>query len=224
MILDVTFEDQTEVFDTSFKEHSQPTPTKFNETSQLLNSKLSENTELFDFELDENVKYFVSDFGEIYRVGTEDDTPMYLLVTEDGQEIPAVMVEELTMFDATPNDIRIGKTAATNEGVTIGEKVIPTYHTHEGTKIVTPGKQFLIGGEHYNYTKLQAMVCSYNTNLSNSVATEKVAINNKIYNVLSIESIAAITTEDAIQRINFGIVNETAKPQILRYIDYKEIE
>lgn len=228
MILDVTFEDQSEVFDTSFKEHSKPTPTDFNETSQSLNSKLSENTELFDFELDEKVKYFVSDFGEIYRVGTEDDTPLYVLVTEDGQEIPAVMVEEEVNFDATANDIRIGKVAATNEGVTIGEKVIPSYNTYTGARLVTKNSSFKIPNmdsriDYYDYTKLQSIICLFNTNVSKSVSAEKVSIDDNLYDVRSSEPISTIVKNHDTKSIDFGIVNDLGTHCVIRYFTYKEI-
>ena len=44
----------------------------------------------------------------------------YILRTEDGQEIPAVLTEELVDLTATADDIRKGKIAVTNEGITIG--------------------------------------------------------------------------------------------------------
>ena len=44
----------------------------------------------------------------------------FLLVDENGNEVPAVVVESLTVFDATPEDLKRGKVAASNDGVIIG--------------------------------------------------------------------------------------------------------
>ena len=54
-----------------------------------------------------------------------DDTQAYILVDESGKESPAVLVDKETVFDATANDIREGKTAATEAGVTVGTLVVP---------------------------------------------------------------------------------------------------
>ena len=44
----------------------------------------------------------------------------FLLVDENGNEVPAVVVESITVFDATPEDLKRGKVAASNDGVIIG--------------------------------------------------------------------------------------------------------
>ena len=47
----------------------------------------------------------------------------FVLVDEDGNETVGVVVDELTLFDATAEDIKIGKTAATDSGVITGTHV-----------------------------------------------------------------------------------------------------
>lgn len=150
----------------------------------------------------------------------------FILETEDGKEIPAVLTSQEVVFDATKNDIRIGKTAATGDGVTVGEKVIPSYHTNEGYKVIRPGSKFTIplrSMKLYEYTKLQAIICPYNQSLSESVSAEKVAINDNVYEVNSDVSISVIYTDDSNQSIDLGITNNTDKPYILRFFTYKEI-
>ena len=44
----------------------------------------------------------------------------FILVDEDGNEIVGTVVEEITMFDATAEDIKIGKVAATDSGIVVG--------------------------------------------------------------------------------------------------------
>lgn len=152
----------------------------------------------------------------------------YILETEDGQEIPAVLTSQEVVFTATPNDIREGKVAATGSGVVIGEKVIPSYHTCQGSKVVLPGETLsitnLTANNNYDYTKLQVIVCLYNTTLSDSVAAEVVAIDDGVFNVRSIDSISNVTKDHKNKSIELGITNNFEVPCVIRYFTYKEIE
>ena len=47
----------------------------------------------------------------------------FVLVDEDGNEIVGTLVDEITIFDATAEDIKIGKTAATDSGIVTGTHV-----------------------------------------------------------------------------------------------------
>ena len=148
----------------------------------------------------------------------------YILVDEKGNEYPATFVDNETEFDATANDIRLGKVAATGVGVVTGEKDIPAYHTTEGIAEVSSGEtiEILMFSDKCNYTKLQALICAFNTTLNDSVATEKVAFNNKVYAVNSTESIADITVDTIMQSISFGITNDSENPIVVRFMTYKE--
>lgn len=162
------------------------------------------------------------------RLGLEVPPSTYILVGEDGTEYPAALVEEEVELTATSNDIRIGTTAITDTGVTYGEKVIPAYHTNEGIQIIPAGSRFVITSlkdlNLYDFTKLQAIICDYNTSLSDSVAALKVSINEKVYEVLDTVSIADVTRNDDEQIIDLGITNDSDTLKILRFITYKEIE
>lgn len=150
------------------------------------------------------------------------ETGTYILVDEAGTEIPAVFVESKQTFTATPNDIRIGMTAVTDSGVTVGEKEIPAYNTYQGYRVIPAGSAVKHHTKKYQYTKLQALICSYNTSLSDSTSTEKVAIDGKVYAVKSSIPIAQITTNAEDGAIEFGVSNDTTVPQILWYFYYKE--
>lgn len=147
----------------------------------------------------------------------------YILEDDFGNEIVGVLVDEETIFDARANDIRLGKVAVTDEGVTEGTKVIPSYHTTEGFKVITPGSMIKLQSSNFEYTKLQALLCLFNTDVTDSVATEKVAINDCVYNVGSTDSLANIVKDTSEEAINFGVTNNSDKTQILRYFYYKEI-
>lgn len=47
----------------------------------------------------------------------------FILVDENNNEITGVLVDELTVFDATAEDIALGKTAATDSGIVIGTHI-----------------------------------------------------------------------------------------------------
>lgn len=152
----------------------------------------------------------------------------FILETEDGKQIPAVLTNREVVFDATKNDIRMGKTAATGEGVTVGEKVIPAYQTWQGFKVVRPGEMMLISNlitdNSYDYTKMQAIICLFNTTLPDSVATEITTIDDKVYNVRSTDAISNVTKNHENKTIELGITNNFDVPCIIRYFTYKEID
>lgn len=152
------------------------------------------------------------------------DAYTYIIVDENGNEVPAVLTEEEVALTATAaHDIRIGTTAVTDEGVVTGEKEIPSYHTSSGYKMITNGSKFVLPMNNYNYTKLQAIICPYNTSITKSVIAEKVAIDSKVYPVLSDVSEADIVKDNSGSRIDFGITNNSGSTYVIRYFSYKEI-
>lgn len=157
--------------------------------------------------------------------GTTPDSEgdVFILVDEAGNEATAVYVEEATVFDATANDIRSGKTAATESGVTLGTKDIPAYHLVEGYTAVPNGEAFKFSaGSKYDYTSLQAILCPFSGSMANSVAADKVVIGDKVYAVNSTEPIATVTKDSETQTIDLGISNDSGSPYVLRYFGYKE--
>ena len=157
------------------------------------------------------------------EVDSGDDVNTYILVDENGYEVPAVLVDEPVTLTATPNDIRIGTTAVTEEGVVTGEKEIPAYHTTAGFKVIPNGSAFVLPLPHYDYTKLQAIICLFNTSLTDSVAAERVAIEDNVYPVQSTVPEAQIVIDNDNKRIDFGITNTSGKMCLIRYFTYKEI-
>jgi hypothetical protein len=148
----------------------------------------------------------------------------FILVDEDGNEITGVCVDNPVVFTAGDNDVREGMVYASDSGVSTGSKFIPPYYVSEGAVVITPGKAFKISSlNYYDYTKLQAMICAFNTSLSDSVATEKVAINGNIYATNSTETVSVITEDSENSAIDFGITNDSGKIRIIRFFTYKEV-
>lgn len=149
----------------------------------------------------------------------------YLLVDESGKEVLAVLVDEDVNLTATEDDIREGTTAVTGTGVTTGIKVIPSYHTTEGVKVIRAGESYeiIFDDELYDFTKLQAIICPYADGLASSVAAEKVVIEEGVYPVNSTELLATVSRDAKTKSINLGIVNNSDSMYLLRFFTYKEI-
>lgn len=150
----------------------------------------------------------------------------FLLETEDGTQLVGVTVGEETVFTATDNDVRENLVYAGDKGLSIGKKFIPSYYTIEGSRVVTSGSKFeitkLSNSDIYDYTKLQAIICEFNTDMNNSTAAVKVSINDSVYETQSTVSISTVTKNIIDKSIDLGIANDTDKPKILRYFMYKE--
>lgn len=149
----------------------------------------------------------------------------FILVDKDGNEYPAVYVDSDTVITATPNDIRKGVTAITAEGVIEGEKVIPSYVTSEGRKLVPNGSKFVLSlpdGLH-DYTKLQAIFCPFNQTLSDSVAAKFVAIDGCVYLADSTAIKTTIALNHEISAVDFGFENDSGVQYVIRYFSYKEV-
>ena len=152
---------------------------------------------------------------------------VFQLELEDGTVLEGVVAEEAPDITATANDVRKGKTVITSDGLIEGEKIIPSYHTTEESRYVPDGSAFIIpmsGLDLYDYTKLQVIICAFNSTINNSVSAEKVVILNKVYNVGSTEAIADVTKDSNEKQINLGITNDSGYPCIARIFTYKEID
>lgn len=161
----------------------------------------------------------------IEAVTTIMDSATYILVDDEGNEYPAVFVENETVFTATANDIRIGTVAASDIGVVEGTKEIPAYHTTTGLSLVPVGSELSIKiaeSDRYDYTKLQAIICPLNGSASASVAAEKVALADSVYETGSTTVLATITLDHTNKTIKLGIINNGATPYVIRYFTYKE--
>ena len=147
----------------------------------------------------------------------------YILTDENGNELTGVYVESETIFTATDNDVRKGMVYAGDGGVSTGSKNIPSYNTTEGRKVITNGSKFVIPIPDYDYTRLQAIICSYNTSLDDSVSTEKVVINDNVYDVQSTTSLSVVVKDSVNSGIDLGITNTSGNVCLIRYFTYKEI-
>ena len=140
------------------------------------------STNYICYEVYHQTSNLIRDVKTEYRWKHYSDDPLYVFEDEAGNEFYATYADNVTLVTAGSNDIRYGRTAVTEGGITVGEKDIPAYHTTEGIQVVPVGEEFRIrirNANRYDYTKLQAIICAFNTSLDNSVSADKVCINNK---------------------------------------------
>ena len=140
-------------------------------------------------------------------------------------EIMAVVVDEETIVDADVNDVRAGKVFATNNGVKVGTKNIPAYNTCAGYRIIAPNEEFKIvlsASDLYDYTKLQCIICPFNTSISDSVAADRVVIDGNLYEVNSSTVLSEVTKDATEKAIKLGITNDSSSSYIIRLFTYKE--
>lgn len=189
---------------------------KLTEIADNIRDKSGETEKMTIDEMNQNIAWLESEV---------DETETYILVDADGNEIAAVATEEIVEITATPNDVREGKTVVTGEGIEVGTKEIPSYNTTEGFKLIPAGADFVIPltkGKH-EYTKLQAVLCPFNTSCAKSVASEKVVINDNVYPVQSAVPESSVTVVNDPNGIDLGVANVSTIPWLIRYFTYKEI-
>lgn len=160
----------------------------------------------------------------IEAVTTIMDSITYLLVDENGMEIPAVFVDNETIFTATADDIRDGKIAANQNGIVEGTKYIPDYRAEEGIIYVKPGNPIEIGmfSDMCEFTELQAIMYDWNSYGTSTVDLRKVVVDGYVYDVGNAEPVSKVTVDSETQTIKFGVVNDGIRPLVVRYMIIKE--
>jgi hypothetical protein len=167
--------------------------------------------------------------GKIYgnTIGGVAPVNVFELELDDGTVLNGVVTEEPPVITATANDVRKGKTVILSDGLVEGTKKIPSYETTTGYSAVTPGSMFSIKlplNDAYNYTKLQCVIAPFNVSLPNSVAVDKISLNDNVYATGSTESLAVVSKNSTKKSIDFNITNNTDKNYVIHYFTYKEEE
>ena len=148
----------------------------------------------------------------------------YILTDENGNEFTGVVTGQEEIFDATTKDVKIGKTFASDEGIKVGEDT-KTYRVVKSSRAILPNASYsipLIHNDQYDYTKFQCVIAKFNTSFIDSVAADKVVLEDNVYEVNSIESLSQITKNIDTKSIDLNIVNDTEDTYIIHYFTYKE--
>ena len=114
--------------------------------------------------------------------------------------------------------------AVTDEGVVTGSAVIPNYNTNAGIRLIPNGSSFALPlQEDYDYKKLQAIICSFNSNLADSISAEQVVIEDKLIAVQSTEVLSSVIKNAENTSVDFGLTNTSGNPCVIRYFMYREL-
>lgn len=150
-----------------------------------------------------------------------------VLQDESGNELAiGVVIDQEKKFDAKVTDVRINKNFVNDEGALIGENTI-TYRTEQGYRLISPNQDFVLPLKqynHYNYTKLQCMFAPFNTSINDSMAVDKIVLNDSVFSVNSAEEIASVTKDDDAKSINFNITNTSESIYLIYYFTYCQEE
>ena len=149
-----------------------------------------------------------------------------ILEGEDGTQIVGVITEQESVFNAKPSDVRIGKKVVTDSGVIEGTNTL-TYRTRQSTRLIRPGDDYSIPLSDYNlydFTKLQCIIVTKNTSLSDSFAAEKIVLDDGVYQVGSVEQISTVTKNIETKSIDLNLINDTDETKYIRYFTYKDEE
>lgn len=154
--------------------------------------------------------------------------PKSFVITDDsGNELTAVVTDEVKVFDATPSDVRMNKIFASENGIQTGENTI-TYITTAGYQIFAPNSNISINlseRNKYNYDLFQCMICLADLgNINNSVAAKMIAVNNGVYEVNSAIKIADISKNSESKSIDFNITNNSENYYLVYFFTYCQEE
>lgn len=147
-----------------------------------------------------------------------------IIVDDAGNELTGVITENLQIFDATPADVKIGKTFASDEGIQVGEDT-KTCRVRHGAQLILPGKTFSIPIKEYDgydYTNFQAIVSLFNTSIVDSSETNRVVLYDAVYNVNSNIKIADIEKNVEDKSIDLNLTNDTDDVYIIHFNTYRE--
>lgn len=147
-----------------------------------------------------------------------------ILTDENGNEVVGVVTESVQAFNATPADVIVGKTFVSDEGIKVGENT-KTYRVTKASEIILPGMNYSILLNYYDaydYTKFQCMISKFNTSFSDSVDTNKISLENNVYEVNSTEVLSKVTKNADTKSVDLNIVNDTSNIYIVHFFTYKE--
>lgn len=149
---------------------------------------------------------------------------MIEIVDGNGSTIIGTVTDSAVTFDATRDDVKVGKVFASNDGVQEGTDT-KTYRTTQGCCAILPGKSFSIPLESYDkydYTKFQGMIAKFNTTMSDSVSVSKIVFENSVYDVNSTTKLSNVTKNTSTKSIDLNITNSTNDTYVVHYSTYKE--
>lgn len=149
---------------------------------------------------------------------------MVEIVDGNGNTLIGTVTDSAVVFDATREDVKVGKIFASNDGVQEGIDT-KTYRTTQASRTILPGESFsipLVSNDRYNYTKFQAMIAKFNITIDDSVSVNKIVFNDAVYDVNSTAKLSNVAKNTLTKSIDLNITNSTSDTYVIHYSTYKE--
>lgn len=149
---------------------------------------------------------------------------MVEIVDGNGNTLVGTVTDSAVVFDATREDVKVGKMFASNDGVQEGIDT-KTYRTTQASRAISPGESFSIpleDNDMYNYTKFQAMIANFNITIDDSVSVNKIVFNDAVYDVNSTAKLSNVAKNTLTKSIDLNITNSTSDTYVIHYSTYKE--
>ena len=150
----------------------------------------------------------------------------FIISDESGNEFTGVVTEQEVIFTATDNDVREGMVYASDSGVSVGTKDIPTYRTSKGYYMIFDGDAFsltdLSDYDLYDYTELQCVIAPFNSSIKKSVFADKVVLFDKLYSLTSQTELSTVSKNSIDKSIDLNIINDSGKDYVIHYFTYRE--
>lgn len=149
---------------------------------------------------------------------------MIEIVDGNGSTIIGTVTDSAVTFNATRDDVKVGKVFASNDGVQEGTDT-RTYRTTVGNKIIQPGENISIPlseYDKYNYTKFQGVIVIYNSDYSTNVNVVGITIDDYVFSSSTSNKLSTITKNSVTKSIDFNVKNDTQNAYEVFYSTYHE--
>ena len=148
----------------------------------------------------------------------------FIIHDDDGNEIVGVVTENAQVFNATPADVKLGKTFAYDGGIGIGTDT-RTYRSIASSCTIFPGNPLTIPlseNDAYDYTKFQAVIVVFSSDYSNSAEIVGYTVNDSVFLVDSSTKVSSISKNAYTKSIDFNINNTSNQTYEIHYFTYRE--
>lgn len=136
---------------------------------------------------------------------------MVEIVDGNGNTLVGTVTDSAVVFDATREDVKVGKMFASNDGVQEGIDT-KIYRTTVGSEIIKPGENISIPlsqYDKYNYTKFQGVIVIHNSDYSTNVNVVGITIDDYVFSSSTSNKLSTITKNSVTKSIDFNVKNDT---------------
>lgn len=142
----------------------------------------------------------------------------FIIEDDNGNEIVGVITANEQVFDATPEDVKLGKTFAYDGGVGVGTD---TKMAVASSCIIAPSAPLTIPlseYDAYDYTKFQCVIFVRN-NPANIIGY---TVDDSVFLIGSSTQVATVSKNADTHSVDLNINNDSTQEYEIRYFTYRE--